>query len=272
MLIGTMNHPERDVVSEITWMAESGMEFIDLTLEPPGAPSWNIDIQAIRSALDQYRMPVVGHTAWYLPMASAIPEIRAAAVAELRRCLHVFASLGVKWMNIHPDRHTPWHSRRFYIEGNLESLERLLQDGKECGVGLMIENLPGDYNSVSQLGELLDPLPELGLHLDIGHANLQVPANTTEEILAAYGERLKHVHLHDNRGGHNDLHLPLGTGTVDVRRAIEALVRCEYDGTITLEVFTPDKHHLTYSRDVLRSVWNECRSRKETRFKTASQM
>ncbi len=77
----------------------------------------------------------------------------------------------------------------------------------------MIENLPGDYNSAPQLGELLDEMPELGLHLDIGHANLQVPHNTTDEILAAYGKRLRHVHLHDNKGGSADLHLPLGTGT-----------------------------------------------------------
>jgi hypothetical protein len=36
----------------------------------------------------------------------------------------------------------------------------------------MLENLPGDFNTAAQMGELLDPLPELGLHLDIGHANL----------------------------------------------------------------------------------------------------
>ena len=29
-----------------------------------------------------------------------------------------------------------------------------------------------------------------------------------------------------------------------------------YDGTITLEVFTPDRHHLAYSRDVLRQIWD----------------
>jgi hypothetical protein len=50
-------------------------------------------------------------------------------------------------------------------------------------VGLMIENLPGNYNSAAQLGDLLDPIPELGLHLDIGHANLEVPGNRTPEIL-----------------------------------------------------------------------------------------
>jgi sugar phosphate isomerase/epimerase len=258
MLIGTMNHPERGILSEIRWMAEAGMEFIDLSLEPPAAPSWNIDVEAIRSALDRYKMKVVGHTAWYLPMASAIPELRAAAVAELRRCLRVLAAVGAEWMNIHPDHHTPWHPRSFYIEGNLNSLRGLLSEAREYGVGLMIENLPGDYNSAAQLGELLDPLPELGLHLDVGHANLQVPVNTTDEILKAYGSRLKHVHIHDNKGGRSDLHLPLGTGTVDLEHMVRALIRCKYDSTITLEVFTPDKRHLLYSRDLLRSVWNEC--------------
>ena len=257
MLIGTMNHPERDVLHEIDWMAESGMEFLDLTLEPPATPSWAVDTAVIRSALERSGMKVVGHTAWYLPMASAIPEMRKAAVCELRRCLYKFAEVGAKWMNIHPDRNTPWHSRGFYIEGNLLSLTELLPDSEKSGVGLMIENLPGDYNSASQLGELLDPLPELGLHLDIGHANLQVPHNTTLEILSGYGKRLKHVHLHDNKGGHADLHLPLGTGTVDLHASLQALKRCSYDGPITLEVFTPDRAHLLYSRDVLRAAWEK---------------
>jgi sugar phosphate isomerase/epimerase len=258
MLIGTMNHPEHNVLDDISSMADLGMEFVDLTLEPPGAASWDIDARAVRAALQRYRMEVVGHTAWYLPLASAIPEIRKGAVAELRRCLEKFAGIGAKWMNIHPDRHTPWHDRRFYIEKNLDSLRELLPEANRCGVGLMIENLPGDYNSAPQLGELLDAMPELGLHLDIGHANLQVPHNTTEEILAAHGKRLRHVHLHDNKGGIADLHLPLGTGTVDLRCSIEALQACGYDGTITLEVFTPDVRHLIYSRDLLRTTWNRC--------------
>lgn len=258
MLIGTMNHPERDVLEEIQWMAEAGMEFIDLTLEPPGAASWEIDTQAVRGALERNGMAVVGHTAWYLPMASAIPEIREAAVAELRRCLRKFSEIGARWMNLHPDRHTPWHPRQFYIDCNVATIEELMPEVEKSGVGLMIENLPGDYNSAAQLGDLLERVPQLGLHLDIGHANLQVPHNTTVEILEAYGKRLRHVHLHDNKGGNADLHLPLGTGTVDVCQSVRALRKCGYDGTITLEVFTPDRHHLIYSRDLLRQTWNEC--------------
>ncbi len=257
MLIGSMNHPAREVTEEIEWMAAMGLDFIDLTLEPPAAASWRVDPHAIRAALEKHEMQVVGHTAYYLPMGSAFEEVRRASVAELRRCLEIFSAVGARWMNLHPDRHAPMHPRSFYIEQNIRTFQELLPDARRLGVGLMIENLPGTYNTAGQLGELLEPLPELGLHLDIGHANLEVPYNTTEEILTGYGSRLRHVHLHDNRGGHADLHLPLGCGELDVRRYVRALQNCGYDGTITLEVFTPDKHFLAYSCEVLRRVWEE---------------
>ncbi|HWQ53862.1 MAG TPA: sugar phosphate isomerase/epimerase family protein [Bryobacteraceae bacterium] len=255
MLIGTMNHPVNSVLDEIAWMAEMGMEFLDLTLEPPTAAAWKVDPDAIRTALDRHRMQVVGHTAYYLPIGSAFEEVRLGAVTELRRCMEVFSRVGAKMMNIHPDRYTPMHDRAFSIKRNLASLRELLEHSTRLGVGLMVENLPGDFNNARQLSELLDPLPEIGLHLDIGHANLKVPSNTTGEILAAYGDRLCHVHLHDNKGGNDDLHLPLGAGNLDLPGAMRSLHASGYDGTITLEVFTPDRQHLAYSRDVLRRVW-----------------
>jgi sugar phosphate isomerase/epimerase len=107
------------------------------------------------------------------------------------------------------------------------------------------------------LAELLEAIPELALHLDIGHANLLVETNTTEDLLRVYGPRLRHVHLHDNKGGSADLHLPLGAGTIDTATYVRMLQKAGYDGTITLEVFTPDKHHLAYSRDLLRGIWQE---------------
>jgi len=256
MRIGAMNHPARDVFREMAWMAEIGIDFIDLTLEPPAAASWRVDGKAIRRALDQYGLGVVGHTAFYLPVGSAIEALRAASVKELCNCIDVFAEAGARWMNIHPDRHTPMHDRAFYIQRNIETLSELIEHGQVRGVGIMIENLPGDYNDVAQLGDLLNPLPDLGLHLDIGHANLMVPHNTTASILAAFGARLRHVHLHDNKGGYADLHLPLGAGTLDLSETIGSLKRCGYDGTITLEVFSEDRHYLAYSRDVLRKIWN----------------
>jgi len=257
VLIGAMNHPARDILEQIEWVASLGLGFIDLTLEPPMAASWRVDREAIRLALARHGLGIVGHTAFYLPIASGIEEIRQASMQELRRCVDVFAALGARWMNVHPDQHAPMHSRSFFVEKNLETLGELMPYAAGRGIGLMLENLPGDFNTAAQMGELLDPLPDLGLHLDIGHANLLVSHSTVEELLKAFGGRLRHVHLHDNKGGGADLHLPLGTGSVDLRGAVRLLQARGYDGTITLEVFTPDPHHLSYSRDLLQRVWTE---------------
>lgn len=257
MLIGTMNHPGKELLDEIETIAEMGLEFVDLTLEPPCAVARSIDVGAVGRALKDNGLQVVGHTAYYLPLCSPFESLRRAAVEELRICLEVFAALGAEWMNLHPDRQAPLHDRKFVIGKNLQTLREVLETAKGLGVGLMIENLPGSFNTVRQLSELLDPIPELGLHLDVGHANLLVDYNTTDELLAAYGHRLRHVHLHDNKGGSADLHLPLGAGTLDTAHYLHSLQSAGYDGTITLEVFTPDRQHLAYSRDVLRRLWHE---------------
>ena len=256
MLIGAMNHPRRDVLSEIEWMAEMNLDFIDLTLEPPMASVDAIDLREVRAALQDSGLRVVGHTAYYLPLCSPFEGIRRACVEELKRCIAAFAAVGAQWMNLHPDRIAPMHDRKFIIEKNLQSLRELYVEAHRFGIGLMIENLPGNFNSVMQLSELMDSLPELGLHLDIGHANLLTDRNTTSELLTAYGARLRHVHLHDNKGGSEDLHLPLGAGTIEVAHYVHLLQASGYDGTITLEVFSPDRRYLAYSRDLLRRIWD----------------
>jgi len=257
MLIGAMNHPRRDVLKEIDWIAQMGLEFVDLTLEPPVAATWKVNPPAIRRALDKHGLAVVGHTAYYLPLASPFESVRRAAVDELKKCVEVFSEVGAAWMNIHPSREPPMHPRGFAIERNIQSLQELLPFAREHNVGLMVENLPGHFNTVRQLSPLLDALPELGLHLDIGHANLLVEENTTDKLLATFGSRLQHVHLHDNNGGEDDLHLALGAGSIDIAHYVRLLRGCGYDGTITLEVFCPDLHYVSYSRDILRKLWNE---------------
>jgi sugar phosphate isomerase/epimerase len=257
MLIGTMNHPGHEVLKEIDWIAGMGFGFIDLTLEPPMAGVRQLDVKAVRQELAARNLRIVGHTAYYLPLCHPFEAVRRAAVEELKLCLEAFAALGASWMNLHPDSKAPLHDRKFVIDRNLQTIRELLPMSRDLGVGLMIENLPGSFNTVRQLAELLDPIPELGLHLDIGHSNLMVDKNTTDDLLERFGSRLQHVHLHDNKGGSADLHLPLGTGSVDTAHYIRSLQQHGYDGTITLEVFTPDRHFLAYSQELLQRLWNE---------------
>ena len=123
MLIGTMNHPARDVLAEIEWMIGMGFEFIDLTLEPPLAAVWKIDLSAVRAILKKHPLPVVGHTAYYLPLYSPFESVRLAAVDDepLRRCVEAFSQLGARWMNLHPDHNAPLtQDKNFIIDRNLQ--------------------------------------------------------------------------------------------------------------------------------------------------------
>lgn len=255
MQIGAMNDPARDLMEQIEWFGENGFEFLDLTLEPPGAASWEIDCSSVREALSRHNLGVVGHTAPYLPVANPIEEIRRAAILELRRCVQVFHALGAHWMNVHPNL-APMHKREFAIARMLDTLHTILDEARPHDLGVMVENAPGAFNTAEELGEVLSPVPELGLHLDVGHTNLMTAVNTTPEILAAHGSRVRHVHCHDNKGGYMDLHLPLGAGTIDMRDTMHALKSSGYDGTITLEVFTSDPSYLLYSRDIVRRLWD----------------
>lgn len=258
MRIGAMNHPGRDVTAEFGWMAQRGLDFVDLTLEPPCAAVWQLDVGALRRALESSGLSVVGHTAYYLPCGHPFEQVRRGATAELIACLETFSALGASQMNVHPDAYAPMHDRPFIVGQNLKTLRALLDAGRAVGIGIMIENVPAGFNTPEQLADLLDPLPELGLHLDVGHANLGVAANVTEPILERFGDRLRHVHLHDNDGD-ADQHLPLGAGTIDLPPVIQAIRRSGYDGTITLEVFSQERRHFDDSRDILQTLWESAR-------------
>lgn len=250
-----MNHPGEPLEREVAWMAELKLDFIDLTLEPPAVATWQVKPKEVSTLLRDHGLGVVGHTAYYLPIGSSFESLRRAAVDELKRAVEVFAAIGAKWMNIHPDGHAPFTDEAIIVRRNIASLHELVEFARPMGVGIMIENVPGRFNSVAQLSPLFDGVPEVALHLDIGHCNLNVARSTAGELIARYAKKLAHVHLHDNRGGHADLHLALGMGDLDVANHIRELRAAGYDATITLEVFSRDRFFLGYSRDRLREMW-----------------
>lgn len=258
MRIGAMNHPMRDVVAEIRRFQTLGFDFLDLTLEPERASPTSLDVAAVASALDEAGLAAIGHTAWYLPIASPIDRVRQAALDELTACLDVFARLGIGWVNVHPDQRVPsLFPRDWVVDRNIDSLTTLFERARDRSIGLMLENIPGPFNQVDSLTRVFTAVPGLRWHLDVGHANLGTLANSSGDLLAAIGSHLVHVHLSDNKGGDADLHLPLGVGTIDWRWAVGLLKQHGYDGTITLEVFSPDADYLALSRRKLRQLWDE---------------
>jgi len=250
-----MNNPARPVEAELRRIAEAGFDFVDLTFEPPVA--WPADPERIRRVLGELGLGIVGHTAWYLPIASPFPELRRQALDLLVRMLEGFAVVGAEVVNVHPDRGVRLLPLADVAAANAETIAALVDEAESRGLRLMVENLNPPAGRVHELRPILDAVPRAGFHLDVGHANLgrdRDEPNRTRALLAAFGDRLAHVHVSDNLGV-EDLHLPLGAGTVDWPDAVRALKEARWDGTVTIEVFSANPAHVETSRRLWLEWW-----------------
>jgi sugar phosphate isomerase/epimerase len=252
-----MNFPGRSVLKEIHRIADDNFDFVDLTLEPPAA--WLPDGKEVGRLMSDLGLSAVGHTAYYLPIASPFDELRNGARDLFKRCLDTFADAGVDLVNVHPDVRLPLHHADQVRARNAAALGDLSDDASQRGIRLMVENMDRMFTEPDDFSGIFNAAPEAGFHLDIGHANLRLGPREpirTAALLDAYGDRLAHVHVSDNRGGELDLHEPLGAGTIDWKAAIRALKNKGYDGTVTLEVFSRERDHLRASRRLWLEWWS----------------
>jgi sugar phosphate isomerase/epimerase len=254
MLVGLMNDPGRPPEEEVARIAETGFEFVDLTLGPPSA--WPGDGRRLGRLLGELGLSAVGHTA-YLPIASPFPELRAQAHSLFTRALETFADAGIGIVNIHPDPTTRLIPIDVVRTMNAEAIAELADRAEEYGVRLMVENLGASFSRPADLHEIFNAAPSVGFHLDVGHANIALgagEANRTGELLSAFGRRLAHVHVHDNVG-REDLHLPLGAGTIDWPVIVGLLKQAEWNGTVTIEVFANQDEYVHVSRRLWKTWW-----------------
>lgn len=253
-----MNFPGRSVAKEIHRIHEDGFDLIDLTLEPPAA--WDVDGKEIGRLIGDLGLKVVGHTAWYLPIASGFKELRQTARDLYRRGLDTFADAGVELVNIHPDQKVALTSPDRMRAANAEAIAELSASATSRGIRLMVENLDRGFSRPEDFTGIFEAAPDAGFHLDVGHANLNLglgEPNRTAAFIETLGDRLVHVHLSDNRAGRDDLHLPLGAGVVNFKDAARLLKGAGYDAGVTLEVFSREREHLRTSRRLWLDWWSE---------------
>lgn len=252
-----MNFPGRSVLKEIHRIAEDKFDFVDLTLEPPAA--WLPDGKEVGRLIADLGLSAVGHTAYYLPIASTFDELRSTARDVFKRCLDTFADAGVELVNVHPDVRLPLHHAEQVRARNAAAIGELSVDAAQRGIRLMVENIDRMFTDPDDFTAIFDAAPDAGFHLDIGHGNLRLGPRQpirTAALLDAYAQRLTHVHVSDNRGGELDLHLPLGAGTIDWKASIRELKASGYDGTVTLEVFSREREYLRVSRRLWLEWWS----------------
>ncbi len=254
MKIGIMNNPSKSISAEADLCGRAGYDFLDLTIEGPGAAT--VDIARLRPLLDSHGLSITGHTDPCLPWAYPIQAVRDACLREMERCATIFSALGATVMNIHPCYFCPPAMKKDLVAFNIESLQPIVALAASHGLTLVFENYKAPFDRVSTFETLLAAVPGLQVHLDFGHTNFG--CDGCEAFCRELGGHIRHVHFSDNRS-RNDDHMPLGVGTVDWQKAVKALKATGYDDTITLEVFCNDPNmqaaYLDMSRSLVLDLW-----------------
>ena len=256
MRLGAMNNPRHALLDEISWIADNGFDYIDLTLEAPAAALESTDWRTVRHAIDARGLGVVCHAAPYHPIDNPSPIVRQAALDELRRTIDAAAILGAELCTTHflgwPDYLSDVEGYEFYRQ----MYDILIRHGAAQGVAVALENRPDNRHQLKYFREIFHRLPDLKLLFDIGHGNIKTAKSMTRDYLFALSERLVHVHLSDNAGQDDD-HLPIGApkqGGIDLAHELRGLRSFRYDAGITVEVFG-DRRWLRASADLIRETW-----------------
>lgn len=228
MLIGGRAHS----LEEINYVGEAGLDFAEVNLLHP-----HNGFQEIPSLLKIKKEFNLFFTVHGPEEGNPFDcqELRIKLLPQIKVLVDFAYELDAKITTIHF-----WLDRRFIKETilveKLTILEEMMALAHKKGIKLCIENLSERTNDFEQA---FHRFPELGLTLDIGHGELLTSKNTAYSFIEMYPKRIRHVHIHDNHGGttpDDDLHLPLGEGTIDFKSILHALCKTRYNETITLEV------------------------------------
>lgn len=256
MKIGAMNDPQRNLISEIDWIGRNGFDYIDLTIEAPGAAPESTDWNLVRQAISDSGLAVICHAPPYLPIENPSPLVRKAAMDELRRCIDAAQIVGAPLCSTHFMGWPRHLSEKDGYEYYRQLYTILVKHGEDRGVAVAMENMPYNKHQLKHFREIFQRVPNLKLLLDVGHVNVQTARSLTRDYLFALADRLAHVHLSDN-DGERDLHLPPGaptSGGINLPQEVRDLRSFRYDGTITVEVFG-DRRWLLASAELVREMW-----------------
>ncbi|MCX8044639.1 MAG: sugar phosphate isomerase/epimerase [Desulfobacterota bacterium] len=244
MIVGGRAHSVHDV----EFIAQAGFHIAEISIL--NAASFASDLDHLKRIHDAYGIMYLAHG----PEEGAATDpdlLRRDYLPRIKAMLDGARELAIRLCTIHF-----WLDRRFiphkHLPAKLELLREMAGYAAERDIMLCIENLSERFSDFADALALLDTL---GMTLDIGHGALMTQCNTALDFTGNCFERIHHVHIHDNRGGNSaadDLHLPLGEGTIDFIPMLGALKQKGFDKTITIEV-RPD--HLITSSCKLRHMW-----------------
>jgi sugar phosphate isomerase/epimerase len=183
-----------------------------------------------------------------LDLANSEPHHRETALDTIVTSAKALKRLGGSVLVVHPTDHVRTHAE---VEPKLaraaDALRTLTDTIGAFGVTVAIET-PLPHLIGGHPDEFASILHRVGsaarVCVDTGHTHL---GGFTRAFIELAGDRLVHVHAHDNHGRFDD-HLPPGDGTLPWPTIVHALERVRYAGWIILELKCPDSPMAEYFR------------------------
>jgi sugar phosphate isomerase/epimerase len=263
---GLLTDPIEFVPDEISRFHKLGFDYVEIGIEEPNATPGILMRQKdeILSLLSTNGMPALGHTAYWVGFGSSHEKVRLGWIEEAKDMILVASELKIELLNFHFYTKlgrvgATEESRNIFLRNFTDAMKELTQFAATKKVELMLENGPPEngsaLESIECFSHVMKAVPALKFHLDVGHAFIENRMKGVRDYINAFGDRLAHVHMHDNHGKWDE-HLPLGRGKIDFRKVVRILKEINYDRTVTFEVFT-SRADAVRSREFFKKQWNK---------------
>ena len=262
MRFGAMNFPVLPVLDEIDSFAGLGFDYLELAMDPPMAHHSILAASRkdIVKALRERGLGLICHLPTFLTTADLTESLRRASAAEMHESLRVAVELGAEKVVLHPSMVSGMGSFvQTIVKGYaFDFLSEIVAAAAELKVTVCLENMFPRYLlgvEPDDLAEIFQVFPGLKLTLDTGHASIgDQKGGRLQQLVQRFGGRIGHLHFSDNQGRRDD-HLAIGKGIINFPELVKSLKAADYDDTLTLEVFDPDRRLLVASRDLLKGMF-----------------
>lgn len=161
---------------------------------------------------------------------------RTAQLDEGRRFIDLAQALGAPYVRVFGNEYVPGVARDEMLTHIARGLRELGDYAQGKSVTVLIES-HGDFTDSPSLQSLLERAasPNVALLWDAHHTFVS-GKEEPEETVRRLGSYIRHTHLKDSVAAGNDRRYVLtGTGTVPVRRQVEALQKIGYRGFYSFE-------------------------------------
>lgn len=232
-------------------------DFVEPSLGEANVPLRDVDPERLRERCATAGLDIVVHLPIEQPLVHAPPEHADGVHAHFDRALALAAAMGAEKAVAHC---TANRGSRGDPDLFREHVRRLDATGDAHGVEVTFENL-GHLDRgycLDTVGEVLADC-DASLCFDVGHAYQEGGQEAVEGFLADHAARVSHLHVHDARR-RGDSHLTLGDGEIDYDPVAAALLDGGFDGTVTVESFTPDTRLVEHSLGVLQAAFESARA------------